>query len=386
VRGARLLAAALVLALWAAGAGCADAGPDRSPGPAGLGGDWAPAGSLDLAYAEKFSVDYLADGDGSEYALIKIADGSRYLVAPEGAEAPADVPEGTVLLERPLSNLYVAASATMSLFAALGGLDAVRFSSLAADKWHVPEAKAAMESGKILFGGRYSAPDYELILQSKPSLAVENNMISHSPKVKERLEELGIPVLVEHSSYEPHPLGRTEWIKLFGVLLGKEALAGALFDAQAAHLEDLSGQPGTGASVAFFHISSAGYAVARKSGDYIAKMIELAGGRYVFDSLGDSSATSTVNLEMERFYATAKDADFIIYNSAISGDLSSIAELTALNPLLADFKAVRDGRVWCTDQDFYQDMTGLGQMISDIHDMLADPDRAGQLAFLHRVQ
>ena len=38
-------------------------------------------------------------------------------------------------------------------------------------------------------------------------------MIYHNPEVKEKLEEFGIPVLVEHSSYESHPLGRTEWVK-----------------------------------------------------------------------------------------------------------------------------------------------------------------------------
>ena len=32
-------------------------------------------------------------------------------------------------------------------------------------------------------------------------------MIYHNPEVKEKLEEFGIPVLVEHSSYESHPLG-----------------------------------------------------------------------------------------------------------------------------------------------------------------------------------
>ena len=49
-------------------------------------------------------------------------------------------------------------------------------------------------------------------------------MIYHKPEVQEKLEQFGIPVLVEHSSYESHPLGRTEWLKLYGVLLGKEEL------------------------------------------------------------------------------------------------------------------------------------------------------------------
>ncbi|MEA5053058.1 MAG: ABC transporter substrate-binding protein, partial [Propionicimonas sp.] len=365
----------------------------------GLGNGWTPDHSLELQYATKFSVDFydgdqapcpdrenLAACEARQYALVSISDGNRYLVVPQGRPVPEGIGDGVTVLPLPLTNLYLAASSTMSLVVALDALDAVRFSSLAADRWYIPEAKAAMDAGQILFGGKYSAPDYELILKSDPSLAIENGMIYHTPEVKEKLEALGIPVLVEQSSYESHPLGRSEWIKLFGVLLGREQLADTLFDAQAAHLEELAGQPDTGKTVAFFSISSAGYVVARKSGDYVPKMIGLAGGDYVFSNLGDDTATSTVNLEMEQFYATAKDADYIVYNATISGQLQSLADLTALNPLLKDFKAVRQGNVWCTDQDFYQDMTGLGQMITDLHQMLTDPEVPDQLTFLHRLR
>ena len=51
-------------------------------------------------------------------------------------------------------------------------------------------------------------------------LAIENTMISHTPEVKEQLEKFGIHVLVDYSSYEPEPLGRTEWVKLYGLLTG----------------------------------------------------------------------------------------------------------------------------------------------------------------------
>lgn len=51
--------------------------------------------------------------------------------------------------------------------------------------------------------------NYETIVSSSCELAVESTMIYHTPEVKEQLERLGIPVLVERSSYESHPLG--EW-------------------------------------------------------------------------------------------------------------------------------------------------------------------------------
>ncbi len=40
-------------------------------------------------------------------------------------------------------------------------------------------------------------------------------MISHTPEVREMLEDFGIPVMIEYSSYEKHPLGRVEWVRFF---------------------------------------------------------------------------------------------------------------------------------------------------------------------------
>ena len=54
-------------------------------------------------------------------------------------------------------------------------------------------------------------------------------MISHSPEVIEMLKDFGIPVMIEYSSYESHPLGRVEWIKFFGALVGKEEEAEKVF-------------------------------------------------------------------------------------------------------------------------------------------------------------
>lgn len=390
----RVLGFLLALTLLGVSA-CSSPVSAQTSGNGLLGNGWEPTRSLQLDYATNYSVEFFLDGGvacpletdctDDEYAYISISDGSRYLVTPDGMKAPEGIDPNIVVLERPLRNVYLAASATMSLVVALDALSHVRFSALQADGWQVPAAREAMENGQILFGGRYSAPDYEVILKESPSVAIENGMIYHSPEVKQKLETVGIPVLVEQSSYESHPLGRTEWIKLFGVLFGRESLAVELFDAQSAHLDALAGAENTGKTVAFFYISSAGNVVTRKSGDYVPKMIQLAGGKYVFDHLGDDKATSSVNLEMEQFYATAKDADFIIYNSTIGGNLTSLDHFLTMNPILKDFKAVQEGNVWCTDQDFYQDMTGLGQMISDMHEMLTDPTGTDQLTYLYRL-
>ena len=215
-------------------------------------------------------------------------------------------------------------------------------------------------------------------------LAIENTMIYHTPEVVEQLESVGVPVLIERSSYESDPLGRMEWIKLYGVLTGKEEQAEALYDEQLDALAPILDRPSTGKTAAFFYITANGAANVRKSTDYVAKMLELAGGKYIFDDLTDDDARSTMNMQMESFYAGAKDADVLIYNSTIDGELQTLDELLAKSPLLADFKAVKNGNVWCTEQSLFQSAMGLGGMIQDFHAVFTG-ENTDDLHYLHQL-
>lgn len=338
--------------------------------------------SMELEYATQFAVDYYQD----DYAVITIAQEGSYLVVPEGKEAPEGLDKEIKVLQQPLDHIYLVATSSMDLFRAIGGIENITLSGTDANGWYIEEAKEAMENGNIQYAGKYSAPDYELILANGCDLAIESTMIYHSPDVREKLEEFGIPVLVEHSSYESDPLGRMEWLKLYAVLLDKEEEADAYFQSQTDMLTDVLGAENTEKTVAFFSINSNGYVTVRKTGDYISKMIELAGGRYIFQNLGNDNALSTMNMQMEDFYAGACDADYIIYNSAIESELHSLDELLEKSSLLADFKAVKEGNVWCTEKSLFQETTGIATMISDMHTMLTsdDPDLS-QLTYMYRL-
>lgn len=350
----------------------------------GLGNGWEPVDSLELQFAQEFSVEYFDGG----YKLITLGDGSRYLTIPEGKETPKGIAKDIVTLQQPLKNIYLAATAAMCLFDSLNRLDAIRLSGTQMDGWYIENARKAMEAGSMLYAGKYSEPDYELILGEGCDLAIESTMIGHASEVKDKLEELGVPVLVDQASHEKHPLGRSEWIKLYGALLDEEETAEKMFAEQMSYLERVSSEADTGKTVAFFHVSSSGYVVARKSGDYVSKMIDLAGGKYVFDDLGDPEKnTSTVTVEMETFYATAKDADFIFYNSAITGEIKTLEELLNLSPLLKDFKAVQQGNVWCTGQNMYQETMQLGQMILEMYRILTEESLdSAELHYFYHLQ
>lgn len=335
---------------------------------------------IPLKYAQQFAVDKYGNG----YHVIYTGDGKSYLLVPKGERIPENLDKTMTIINTPVDNVYMAATSVMGLFDDIGCGNAVKFSGTKADDWYIEYAKNALESGDMLYAGKYSEPDYELLLSSGCKLAVESTMIEHTPDVKEKLEELGIPVFVDYSSYESHPLGRSEWIKVYGAMLGESDKAESLFNAQAEKLENLKSST-TGKTAVFFYINNAGQPVTRKSGDYITKMIELAGGENVFKNLG-GEGFSTVTLEWEEFYTSAKDADVIIYNSTISGEISSLDELIQKNSLLADFKAVKNGEVWCTRNNLYQETMKTGSVISDFNTVFTDDTENNPPEFLFKLE
>lgn len=349
--------------------------------------------SMELSYAENFAVDYY---EGGYKLLTTRLNGDRILIVPKHQQAPKDAealvspsaegePGKLIVLQEPVKNLYLVASSVMDMFAQLDSMDAISMCGLKEEDWYIPAAKQAMKEGTLLYAGKYSQPDYELLLSQNCSMAIENSMIYHTPEVMEKLDEFGIPTLVEYSSYEEHPLGRVEWVRFFGALLNQEEKADQLFEKQKEALKRVETEESTGKTVAFFYITSNGLVQVRQSTDYIPKMIELAGGKYVFENLGDpDSRRSTVNLQLEDFYDGAQDADFLVYNTTIDRQVQTLEDLLKKCSLLKDFKAVKNHQVWCTTEDMYQQSMSAGNLIGDFHRMLTGDDK--ETRYLYRLK
>lgn len=349
--------------------------------------------SMELSYAENFAVDYY---EGGYKLLTTRLNGDRILLVPKHQQAPKDAealvspsaegePGKLIVLQEPVKNLYLVASSVMDMFAQLDSMDAISMCGLKEEDWYIPAAKQAMKEGTLLYAGKYSQPDYELLLSQNCSMAIENSMIYHTPEVMEKLDEFGIPTLVEYSSYEEHPLGRVEWVRFFGALLNQEEKADQLFEKQKEALKRVEAEESTGKTVAFFYITSNGLVQVRQSTDYIPKMIELAGGKYVFENLGDpDSRRSTVNLQLEDFYDGAQDADFLVYNTTIDRQVQTLEDLLKKCSLLKDFKAVKNHQVWCTTEDMYQQSMSAGNLIEDFHRMLTGDDK--ETRYLYRLE
>lgn len=335
---------------------------------------------MELKYAEQFSVEYYDDNT----SLISINDGRQYLIVPPETDVPEDVSDSVTVIKQPVENIYTAASSAVDLINETDSFDKIYAVSTARKDWALPYMQEALDSGQILYAGKYSSPDYEMLLTGNCGLAIESTMIYHSPEIMEQLENQGIPVIVERSSYESHPLGRMEWIKLYGLILGKEKEAEQFFNEKSEIIDDIQSDGNTGKTAIFFYITSNGSVNVRKTGDYISKMIELAGGNYILDSESlnvKENALSTMNMQFEAFYALAKDADYIIYNSTVDGELKNIDQLIEKNTLLSDFKAVKNNNVWCTDKNMFQQTTATAEVILDFNKIFNDSSEDTQFMY-----
>ncbi|MBQ7539285.1 MAG: ABC transporter substrate-binding protein, partial [Treponema sp.] len=338
--------------------------------------------TIPLKYAKQLKIDAY----NSAIFLVTVADSDRYLLLPKESSLPKNLPPEITIIRTPVTNAYLCASSAMALWSRLGSLDSIRFSAIQKKDWLVDEAKEAMEEGRILYAGKYNAPDFELLLKEKCTLSIESTMIYHTPQIKEKLEALGIPVFVDKSSYEENPLGRMEWIKLYGLMCEKFDVAEGFFQGQIAKIEnrdyakkassqsELISALNSSKTVAFFYITSNGLVVIRGSEDYIVKMIEMAGGKYAFKNTRKSSSPS-VTVSMEQFYAQCANADILIYNSSIDNTLASRKDLLEKSPLFADFKALQSGDIWMTGKYLYQATDRIGDMILDLRAIVSGEER-----------
>ena len=401
--------------------------------------------------AEYFRLSVYEDASGAKYQLLETAGGlHRYLIVPADAqvsnrksdhftaraseansankEKKGDALELTVL-QQPLTTTYVAASAVMASLCDLGAVSQIRFSGLREEGWYVDEARTAMKKGSMLFAGKYSEPDYETLLREGCDLALESTMIYRSPEVIEKLSALGIPVYIDYSSYEPHVLGRLEWIRVYGALFGHEEKAQQWYqterdriraiqkDAEKASVgaaqigksteksgtktsvdsknktsstktgSESAGQDATAVqrpTVVYFYVNASGQIQVRQPNDYIPELLELAGARYLAPDMSGlgGSRKSNVTVSLEDFYSSCRDADYLIYSATLDRPLSSIQELLGKNALFADFKAVKEGHVYTTDKDFYQLSDRMADFAEDVSRMLQGQ---GDMHFLKQV-
>ena len=309
---------------------------------------------VEVKYATNFSVR-----DSADVTLVTI--GSRDCFALVQSDATI-VPSGYTKVRIPISRTICMTSLQLSNFTALGALDVVKGITGTKNLFN-EDIHQRVKDGRIVKIGMEGEFDTELIIAANPQV------IFISPSKRggyDAIKETGI-TLVPHLGYqELDPLGQAEWLKLVGLFIGKRQEANELFagieerynslksrvDSLLANQHSLSSEGEGGRASVFSGEMHYGTWHAVGGLNYLAQIFRDAGARYVIDD----EETAGENLEFEKMYALAAEADYWRILNSFDGEFSYDA-LLASEPRNRLFKAFREHKViYCNmkQQPYYE--------------------------------
>ncbi len=326
----------------------------------------------ELQYAQKFWITRYKGG----YTMFGVPEGrdAQYLLVPEGKSVPAELPENTIVLQQPINRIRMTAGGMVSLVDAIGGLDNIASVATDVSGWYLENVLEKLNAGEIEFSGRYSEPDYEMLLSECVQLDIDSTMILTHTDVTDKYDEIGIPYIVECNSRESSPLGAVEWVKLWGAIMGMNDEAKAFFDEQVAAYEAVANLEKVDKVAVGIMVGSTGINVYYDS-TYYGALIDQAGSNYVLSKEPEEEGTiSYKTLGFEEFYALCKDVDYIFCNNYQK--FKSLDDVLEYNELFEDFKAVQEGHVYTFTPAFLQATASVANAISDIRSVMLEPETA----------
>lgn len=333
-------------------------------------------------FSSQFTITKLEDG----YKLIKTG-GSTSLVIPEGKEVPKNVSKDITIVKLPIKRIVTLSTADISFIETLKSADKIVAINREPKEIELKQTKKLIEDKKIIFVGKSGSLDFEKIASVNPDFSfmlTEN--YSYFGKVSAKFTELGIPWTTVRLNREDDPRAKLEWIKFFAAFLGKEKEAEEIYKAQVDEIykieqsiKDLKDHK----KIIEFRVSKKGVSV-RKSGDYVNRMISIAGGvNPLSESIKGDAGTETVSFE--EFYKLAQDADILIHEN-MNEILDTKEKMLKYSNTLKDLKAFKENNVWTTSKDYWQQTDKLGEMIKELKSINEDPSKKEDYKFYKFVK
>ena len=261
-------------------------------------------------------------------------------------------------LEKAPSRVVALSSAQIGYMLKLGLAD--RIVGVGEGKYIADSALyARVQKGEVAEVGSGPTLSLEKLMALKPDL-VMSFATGGGHDDYERIEALGLPLMLTSEWQEDHPLAKAEWIKLFGTLFGVEALADSIYEqSKLVYLvskifTDINMDRIPNCPRVIVGMSYGGTWYAPGGNSYTAQLVKDAGGCYLWAS--DSSRE--IRFSLEQVVALADSADIWLN----PGMFSTAEEILAEEPRVSVIKAFKEKRVYQNDNrkgpgggnDFYE--------------------------------
>lgn len=263
-----------------------------------------------------------------------------YLLVPRDSVLPKDLPQGT-LVRTPLQNALVYSEVHTSVMRELGGFDAVKGVT---DVNYFTDSAVInrVKAGKIADCGNSQSPTIEKVIAMRPDAIL---LSPFQDATYGQIEKLNIPIIECADYLEYTPLGRAEWVRFYGALLGKRQAADSLYEAVAKRYNAIKDKvaPVTHKPMVITEMVMSGVWAVPGGKSYMARVIADAGGDYPW---ADDERTGSISLDFNQVLAKAQNADFWLLKWT---NINTLADLQGQYDLNKNFKAFKEKKVWVCD-------------------------------------
>lgn len=320
----------------------------------------APTALPGLGYTRHFKIEEV----GNRCRKITDGQGNQLLLVPHGMNPPKGFRKLPVI-RIPVQRALFASMTQVCLLRPFHNREiwaSVVGVTSPSREWYIPEIRKGLQNGTIQYVGDGYEPDFEMIQALEPEIVFTYGGPNGQYKLMKKLSELKIPYAVDNEYLETDPLGQLEWLKFVAAFYDQGPAAEKYFERSERTILDTAGKlrGRKRPKIAWGMIYNGKVYVA--AGDsYVAKMIDLAGGDYLFKQLVRGNTV----LNIETFYTQSKNADILV-NSAYAPMIPSIQAMVSQAPILADLNAVRRGRVWSMQPWYNQRVDQNDQILLDL--------------------
>ena len=266
----------------------------------------------------------------------------RYVLVPRDSVLADHLPEGT-LVRTPIQQALVYSSVHTSLLDELGSIGVVRG---VVDKQYFIDSAIVhgIAQGSIADCGNSMNPTVEKVIDMQPDAIL---LSPYQDASYGQIASLDIPIIECADYLEYDPLGRAEWIKFYGELVGKRDEADSLYNNIVAAYNDMKQKAADADShptvVTEMVISGIWNVPGGQS--YMARIIHDAGGRYLW---ADDKNTGSLPLDFNQVLAVAQNADYWFIKWT---NITTLKDLQGAYDLNKEMNAFKNKRVYVCDTD-----------------------------------
>lgn len=299
-----------------------------------------------------------------------------YILVPKTTSLPDSLPPG-IVLRTPLSNLVIFSTVFAGALDELGELESIR-GVVDAEYFSQPFIKDGIKNGRIVDLGSSSGPSGERLTSLSPDAILLS--IYEGMDVK-GIDKSGIPLIRMSDNLEADPLGRAEWIRFIGMLIGQEQKADSIFASvkkKYTRLKEQAKQYSSRPKVLTENMYQGVWYVPG-GGSYQARIIEDAGGKYPWST---DKSTGSLSLSFEEVLHKGNDAD--IWLLKLYGKTLTREELIGMDSRYAYFKAVDRGGVYYADTQstpLFEEFPYHPERLLQDYILIFHPETEGQLRY-----